>query len=234
MSTPEKVGIQRLVASLFVGATMLFPMQVRADITASAPEPALTHTTETLPPVTTSTGTATGTATLTSTGVGTGIATRTATRTATPTPTGTPTPSACEVKVWLVDFQGRPAERPGNYEVVYDRLNQTPLRIDDFEHCPKIKDQVEWKDCVPTWPDGSSEKNWPVAFVRGNTVTIKEARFKVRSDMPLPEAAVTGTANLPDGGLLEFQQVGVYQRNELVIRNVVSAGLRDVFRAPDD
>ncbi len=130
-----------------------------------------------------------------------------------------------KVKVWSVDFKGQPADAPGNYHVVRDRQGADPQAITDFaEACPANKDSIEWKDCTPAWPDGVTEKNWPVAYVKSSPVVIKEARFKVRAPAPIIGATVVGIARVP-GGVLRFLQAGVNQvGNELVIRNVASVG----------
>jgi hypothetical protein len=101
------------------------------------------------------------------------------------------------------------------------------LHIKQFkEGCPTNQDGVEWKDCTPDWPDGVTEKNWPVAYLKNSLVTIKEARFKVKDkNPPFQNATVAGLAKLSNGQTMYFIKTGVKQvGNELIINNVVSIG----------
>lgn len=126
------------------------------------------------------------------------------------------------VRVWLVDFVGQPDDPPGNYEVVHDRLGQAPQKITNFDDgCGAGLSGIEWKDCRPHWPDAFTEKNWPLAYVRSARVVVKEARFKVRADVPLANVTVVGTADLGSGVTLRFEQAAVNQvGDELIIADV--------------
>ena len=128
------------------------------------------------------------------------------------------------VPLWvsLVDFDSAPFAH--DIDVVRDQLAPAAHQtIDAFaEACPTSHDRVEWKDCNTDGLAGVTEKNWPVAYVRGSPIVVKEARFKVGAGASLSDVKVTGTvASLG----LRFEQQGVSQTgDELVLHDVVSTG----------
>jgi hypothetical protein len=96
-----------------------------------------------------------------------------------------------EIRVSLVDFKGQPRE------IIRDREKNAEQRIEEFsEDCPDKNDHVEWKDCKPDFPDGSTEKNWPVAYVKDSQVEIQQAKFKVKVACPAEDVAVKGIAEI--------------------------------------
>jgi hypothetical protein len=160
------------------------------------------------------------------------------------------------VRVWSVDFKGKPDEAAGNHEVVRDRQGLPPQHIRSHDstlskaECeaagytwdplagkcilPGYQDQcgnedgVEWRDCQPAFPDGVREKDWPVAYVKGSQVVLKEVRFKVVRAQGAPaftDVTVVGTPQWPGDELREFKAEHVNQvGDELVIQNVPSTG----------
>ncbi|NJN99692.1 MAG: hypothetical protein HC875_39120, partial [Anaerolineales bacterium] len=147
----------------------------------------------------------------------------TPTNTPTKTPTPAPTPQL-RVQVWLVDFGGSSYR-----EVIRDR--QTPFNHELiansslFPPCARDSGDTEWLDCAPNWPDGTSEKNWPAAYIRDRNVVLNQVRFKIEASPALTNVTVIGTASLTGTSVITFQQAGVNQvGQEIVITNVTSIG----------
>lgn len=128
------------------------------------------------------------------------------------------------VRVWSVDITGQPDNVPGAYEVIRDRATQPMQRMADFNDGCGGAPNVEWRDCRPNWPDGFSDRSWPVAYVRGATMDIALARFRVRN-ANLDQATVVGSVDLGNGNTFEFRKAAVPQvGNELVADNLTASG----------
>ena len=93
-------------------------------------------------------------------------------------------------RVWVkeVDFDERNA--------LQDRGGAAARRIADFPAgCPVPRDAIEWKDCVPAFPNGRTEKNWPVVAVRGTKLELDHVLIAVSPGAGrLKKATVRGTA----------------------------------------
>ena len=170
-------------------------------------------------------------------------ATPTAPPTLTPTPVMPPTPMPPPVltptiQVWLVDFAVDPA-----LQIIRDRLkpNQDPFGRDSHQKMEQFaapcdnrkatdaKHEAEWKDCQP---DGQTEKNWPLAYVKGSQITLKEVRFKVSGAQGLKNVKVSGTAKLGDKTLtFTTNQAVAQQGDEIVATTLTSGNLPDTVNS---
>jgi hypothetical protein len=119
-------------------------------------------------------------------------------------------------RVSLVYFQDEPDSKPGTYQVIRDRDRLPAQKITDVDDGCGGSQKAQWEDCKPQWPDGSPEKVWPTAYVRGSKIIIQEARFKVRN-VNLDDSTIIGKADLGKGLQLQFTKQRVRQAgNELI------------------
>jgi len=121
--------------------------------------------------------------------------TSTSTPTSTSTSTTTTTSPQPNVQVSSVSFIA--------LDVLRDREGLPAQPIKKFTPCNDTG-QTEWQDCKPAFPDGTSEKSWPIALGRGSSLQISSATFAVRGDAPIENATVTATADLGNGTTLTF------------------------------
>ena len=134
-----------------------------------------------------------------------------------------------EAKLRLVDIGA-------NLAVIRDRSNRqgdpdrgAHQRINEFaEECQGARNEVEWRDCAPDWPDGKTEKNWPVAYVRGSKMELSRVEFKVKANPALANVTITGTAELGDpgggnAGKLTFTKAGVNQAGDVISATALKA-----------
>ena len=97
--------------------------------------------------------------------------------------------TVARVRVKEVDFDER--------NVTQDRSGAAARRIGDFPAaCPVPRDDIEWKDCVPAFPNGRPEKSWPVVAVRGSKLELDHVLIAVSPGARLKKATITGTATV--------------------------------------
>lgn len=109
--------------------------------------------------------------------------------------------------------------------LVVDRRDLPPQRVDQAAPVGCSDDRrAVWLDCDG---DGTQEKSWPVAFVRGKTPKLAEVRFRQRSGCRrLGVLTVLGHSKLPTGGTITFERRGVKPKgcSELRVSGIVVRG----------
>lgn len=109
--------------------------------------------------------------------------------------------------------------------LVADRRDRPPLRVEAAAPVGCSDDRLAvWLDCDA---DGTQEKSWPVAFVRGTTPPVAEVRFRQqRSCRKLGALTVIGRSTLPNGSTLTFERTGVKPKGcaEIRVRGLTAEG----------
>ncbi len=108
-------------------------------------------------------------------------------------------------------------------DVIDDRVSQAALTIGEFKACNKIG-AAQWVDCDPAFPDGSPEKAWPVAFLRGTKMTLNEVDLTIKNptSVNLDSSIVTGTTTLGTTKLTFTSNPVSPSGNQLVVKNLTS------------
>jgi hypothetical protein len=92
-------------------------------------------------------------------------------------------------------------------DVVQDQRGTGPQVSSLYlDGCTAASSSSQWHDCAPAFPDGVTEKDWPIIAVRGTALTIPYASFVVLPGEDLSGALVMGTATL---GAAKFTFSGV-------------------------
>ncbi len=135
---------------------------------------------------------------------------------------------ACRLAVSAVALDGRPVLRDQPKEPAGA---PTAVTLGSYRpkgpHCNEVP-LATWQDCSPTFPDGTTETNWPVVVTAGSRLRIRQVRIVIggeRVGRRLQPRIVIGTIHLAGGGgLLRVQASGRQVRR--VGREIIATGLQ--------